>query len=459
MIRQIKTDIETGQYLRLMQYQGQEVHDLLTFYETERNRHKGQQSPNSASWLGFENEIVNRDYAFWRQELENPLEPSRYAAILQQSSNSDIDTVNTSGITKTLENKITGGWLGKLIGTILGSEIDDICKEAALSRRNLSNFLRSQNNYPPHQYVALESLSGIFPDYDSLPEGIRKAFFLENIHEVPPSMSIDQNIVQLIIAREHSQSQSPEQHVAAWLRLIPLEMLRHAERAAAMNFLYKLSYPSLAVAYNPFREYGGAHGRTEMAGLINPGQPQKAAAMAWYNAAATHVRTGIYSAMWSAAMIAAAYVETEPWNIVMRGLEHVPAQSRFVAQITEIAEWSLQNTTDFEKTLSLIEEKHTKELLPSPLLDACIITAALLHGSKSFISAMGIAAASGINTTLTTSVTATIAGVLHGKSGIPSPLILSLGNTIRSSVCGYSPTSISRVLREMTAFIKAAGQF
>ena len=112
-----------------------------------------------------------------------------------------------------------------------------------------------------------------------------------------------------------------------------------AERVAYRNAAAGLLPPETASYKNPYREWIGAQIRADFYGYINPGDPEKAAEMAFRDASATHVKNGIYGAMFVAAMLAQAAVTDDVMKVIRAGLSVMPEKCRLRDDIERVIAW------------------------------------------------------------------------------------------------------------------------
>jgi hypothetical protein len=135
---------------------------------------------------------------------------------------------------------------------------------------------------------------------------------------------------------------------------------------------------------NPGVEWIGAQIRTDVYGYVAPGNPELAAELAWRDAYLSHRKSGIYGAMWVAAMNAAAFTLLDMEAVIEAGLAQLPASSRFAAAIQRTIAWSLADG-DWAQTGRRIREHFDIYGFAGAINNAyCVAAALLLGGWKRF---------------------------------------------------------------------------
>jgi ADP-ribosylglycohydrolase. len=108
---------------------------------------------------------------------------------------------------------------------------------------------------------------------------------------------------------------------------------------AYRNVLQGVKMGETARRYNPYREFVGAQIRGDCYGYVSPGRPEQAAALAYRDATVSHVRNGVYGAMWVAALLASVPAVEGLKRAVQVGLTEVPEASRLANCVTEVLGW------------------------------------------------------------------------------------------------------------------------
>ena len=234
---------------------------------------------------------------------------------------------------------------------------------------------------------------------------------------------------------------------------LPLLHTCTAERVAYINLCNLHLPPESAVFCNPYREWIGAQIRGDLFGYINPGNPARAAEMAWRDASISHVKNGIYGEMFVSAMIASAFVLDDPRKIVLAGLAQIPAASRLAAGIREAVEWKDAGKS-LTEAVSLLRERWDEKdphdwchTIPN----AVLVVFGLLYGEMDFARSIGIGTAFGFDTDCNSATIGSILGVAQGEKALPYIWKEPLHDTLLSGVHGFGRVAISELARRTAA--------
>jgi len=164
-------------------------------------------------------------------------------------------------------------------------------------------------------------------------------------------------------------------------------------------------------------------------GLMSPGLPQVTNELSYRVGRVMNHGDGIYGGMFTSAMYAAAFFETDPRRVVEQGLAVLPPGSGYAGIITDVLQWSEQHPHDWPRVWHLIHEKWNHgELCPAGALEpfnidarinGAFVALGLLYGNGDFERTMRIATQAGQDSDCNPATAAGILGVMLGFEAIP----------------------------------------
>jgi len=278
----------------------------------------------------------------------------------------------------TYRDKVLGGWLGKLAGMAIGSELDGRKQPNDIDRSHLDSMPRSR----PYAAANL--------DFELV--------WLRALQSVGPRIT-------------------SEDLAAAWLRHLSYADGEYAY--AAHNLRRDLHPPTSGVFDNPFQHSVGALARAEVWGLVSPGEPRRAAQYAYEDATIDHGGPGMEAACVVAALVSAAFAESEPARLVEAAVSSVPADSRTARAIRDTLRWQTE-LAQWPRTREMLLRAYGAEDVRDAVVAISFITLALLHDRGDLGQALLTAARCGWATEATCSAVGAVLGVVSGASGIPA---------------------------------------
>jgi ADP-ribosylglycohydrolase len=306
--------------------------------------------------------------------------------------------------------------------------------------------LKDTGNYPMTRYILSSELTPEMFDYCH--GRLQKKFYADMIECAP--VDDDTNYVALaqVLIRKHGFDFRPSHVAQIWMERQGKNAYCTAERIAYCNFIRGLRPPYSAMHKNSYREWIGAQIRGDYFGYINPGDPKKAADMAWRDASISHVKNGIYGEMFASAMIACAAVTDDIEDIIRGGLAYVPKTSRLYAKITQILE-------DYHSGVGYYEsvEKLKAEYDPDnsygwthTIPNAAIVALALLHGEGDFSKSICRAVEVGYDTDCNGATVGSIIGIRGGYSAIDSVWTAPVRGKLATSIFGVDILDIDKAV-------------
>lgn len=219
-------------------------------------------------------------------------------------------------------DRLAGAFLGRMAGCTLGAPVEFWPPEAMESWAAYIG-----DPYPPTDYWSSiknpnDKRYGVsrFVDYTRT-----------GLDGVPVDDDITYTILGLLIAEDHGLDFSVRDAGKAWVRYLPYACT--AEEVALKNLAAGVDALDAADVDNPYVQWIGADIRSDPWGYLAPGQPERAAGMAYRDAWLSHRRNGIYGEMFVSAAIAAAFAVGDPEEALRLGLGEIPADCRVAVDV------------------------------------------------------------------------------------------------------------------------------
>ncbi|MFD0696721.1 ADP-ribosylglycohydrolase family protein [Paenibacillus sp. GCM10027628] len=176
-------------------------------------------------------------------------------------------------------------------------------------------------------------------------------------------------------------------------------------------------------------------------GLVNPGNPKKAADFGEAAARVSHDGEGIYGARFFCAAIAKAFETSDINAIIQAGLDQIPEQSTYAKVARAVLNFHAQQPDDFRACRDMLErdwgyDKYKGVCHIIPNAGVCVL--ALIYGGGDFNRTVEIATMCGWDTDCNAGNVGTVLGVACGLSGIADKYRKPINDSIvMSGISGY----------------------
>lgn len=367
-------------------------------------------------------------------------EPSEWVEIEARCPQPAAGAESVPGDPEFLYDRIYGGWLGRAAGCLLGKPVEKIPREG------IREILISNQTWPLSDYITArgipDELLRKYPwNRHSGRESLR-----ENIVCMTEDDDLNYPMINLWVLENYGRDFRSEDVAEAWLTLMPVLACFTAERVAYLNSLALLTPPETAWVNNPYREWIGAQIRADIWGWVCPGDPRRAAALAWRDARLSHVRNGIYGEMFFAALIAAAFRLDNPVQLLRAGLRQIPPASRLADAINFVIDLHARER-DFAAAVDQIYHRFGHYHWVHTINNAALVAAALLYGEGDYETTICNVVMGGWDTDSNGATAGSVLGTLLGARRLPGKWIDPLNDRIRSSLKGFDNSAISELAR------------
>lgn len=375
-------------------------------------------------------------------------EPTDYEEILLKIPGS-LGKVNLPNDEK-LYDKMYGAWLGRCIGCALGQPVE------LWNYDGIKTWCEKADAWPLDFYIPTHSRAEQEDNFK-----LNLLFSTsDNIRYMPTDDDIRYTVLGLMMMKVRSLNWDTWDLGSFWLYKLPFRMLCTAENQAYLNFANidannPWSKPQCAdelikgtnTYLNPYREWIGAQIRIDAYGYVAAGDPHLAAKLAHTDAIFSHVKNGVYGAMFFAAMISAAFGEENLDKVIERAFAEIPRNTRFydgMIKAVDIAK-SAQSIDD----LIININKEFKQYSPVHTINnAALCLASIVYARGDFNKAVTLSVMGGWDTDCNGATVGSVMGAYVGEKNIPSKWKEPLNDLLYSEIPGYHPIKISEVARQ-----------
>jgi ADP-ribosylglycohydrolase len=256
---------------------------------------------------------------------------------------------------------VRAAFLGSVCGCMLGKPIEVDPSLAELKRAG-----EAVGQWPISDYISQAFLGELGRGHDSADQTVR-----ENISGVAADDDIHYTIIGMLLLEDSGLNFGEANIFDKWTKNIPSAWTWGPERTmlltSGMNRHHVLVNSGVESSHdvlmlNPGDEYCGALIRADAYGYACPGNPDLAAWLAWKDASFTHIKTGVYGAMFVAALIALCLTADNTLKgndrlaLIEEALRRIPKNTRFASIVRD----SLEKVSAAGDWLSGYESIHGK---------------------------------------------------------------------------------------------------
>lgn len=355
-----------------------------------------------------------------------------------------------------LHERLKGAWTGRAAGCLLGKPTE------GWLRAMLDDYAaQTTSDGELCEYLRADRMNDEYRERWGLNE--RWAWKAQHLADrITDGMPVDDDmnytVTGLAVRRRYGLDFSPVNVASFWLGNIPLFQTFTAERVAYRNLVNGISPPESAQVRNPYREWIGAQIRADFWGYVCPGEPEKAAALAWRDACVSHTKNGIYGEMWAAAMIAAAFAAAEDDidAVIDAGLNEIPAACRLAQGIAAVRSWRAEGIAWREAAdrIHALWQESDKHGWTHTISNAQVVVLGLLWGDGDFGKSICRAVQCGFDTDCNGATVGSVLGAMQGRRALPELWTAPLKDTLHTSVGGYYRVSLSDMAAATLALIQ-----
>jgi len=329
--------------------------------------------------------------------------------------------------------RLEGALIGRMAGCTLGAPVEfwSIDRMEKLAEQNRTSFP------PEDHWTYVDSPSNV-----RYRKSRRDAYTRDKMDGVPVDDDIEYTLTGLVIAEQHGLDFTTADVGRTWLERLPLAC--SAEKVALANLSDGVDAMSAADIGNPHCEWIGADIRSDPWAYMSPGNPERAAELAYRDACLSHRRQGIYGEMYFAASISAAFALDDPIEALRVGLTEIPAE----CALSKAVRWAIDTAPSikgYRDARKAVDEKFKGMHRVHTINNACLTIFGIALGKTDFTRVIGETVAMGMDNDCTAATAGSLVGAVIGMEKIPNHWYARFNDTIHSysKVCAsYSITDV-----------------
>lgn len=379
------------------------------------------------------------------------VEPNDFEEIIGDASEPPFLTPLT---TDEYAERIKGAWFGRCAGVVLGKPL-----ELNIDRLKIKEYLESVDAYPLNDWVPYYSKKLNMKIRN--PECCRG-----NVQFVSPDDDTHYTILALMLAEQKGLNFTPYDAGMNYLGRIPYTWVFSATGQSYYHLVNLVhdrpreeQIAEIPTKLNPFREGINGAIRADFWGYIAPGDPRRAARLAFNEVSLNVVKNGLYGAMFTAACISTALSKNPTIDTILQGgLSVIPKKSRLAQVVDEVVRWYTEKK-EWVPVCDKIYEKYGHLPFAHSLNNMAMVVLALLHGNMDYTKTITTAVMCGKDTDCNSGTAGSIVGSAIGYENLDPRWISPLNNRIKAMVAGFSEGSITGLVdRTVNLWIKVKDQ-
>ncbi len=225
-----------------------------------------------------------------------------------------------------------------------------------------------------------------------------------------------------------------------WIALIPSGWT--AEEIALKNIRLGIYPPESGYRNNPYREWIGAQMRGAICGMVAPGDPERAAYLAYLDGVVSHHNNGVMGEIFNAVLVSLSYVKSDIRELVEETCLAIPKDCEYYSVIDHALRLC-KTCPDWESAWRQCEEKYKTYNWIHAYPNAAAQVIALWYG-RDFNEMIHIIAMEGYDVDCNAAQIATAYAILDGKTLDPR-WTDPIGDKLETYMRGIRETSIRKL--------------